>query len=232
MLSMFASLVATAALLPSALQLRPKVVGVRGSGVHLKEIPFDISFLRTAKKALRNALQEQDGILDDDARACVDALSAVNPSLPNPSEDNDLWSGKWTFSCASQAEGVLGRGSLQLDESGVLEMQCDVALDATGTPTTLRASGRVSAVADTVLELQCDSMELEAGATQELVTACSAALNLELKDDAGGGWAATPSPLRLAQLYLDQDMHIVRRVLGSDEDAELSGSPLVMFKAS
>lgn len=211
----------------AALQVAPHqpiTFSSRTAHVRMNEIPYDIKFLREAKTALRNAVDAQGGLLDEDALACVEALTAVNPSLPNPSEDNDLWSGKFSF-CTALFGGALGcRGTVVLEESGALEVQCKLALAGTGddATATLHVSGDVAADGDTSLALQEGSKLALQGAGPEIVAACAAAfpgLKLEVADD--GGFLAAPPSLTLSQLYLDQDMHIV-----SVADA----APLVLCK--
>ena len=61
---------ATFALAPSALRvpIGARTASVRCCTTEEREIPFDIYFLRSAKVALRRALQEDGGALDEELR--------------------------------------------------------------------------------------------------------------------------------------------------------------------
>lgn len=208
---------------------RAPFVPARMASPLANEIPYDIKFLRTAKAALRKALEEEGGALDDDARACVEALNVANPSLPNPAEDNDLWSGAWSFQTASLfSTAIRAEGSVNVDESGELELTC--TLTSGESVGTLSMQARVAAAADTVLELQCERIALS---SEALVSACSEAtgLSLEPTEDGAQWLASEPLPaLKLAQLYLDQDMHIVGRAALADGEDEATSDPLVLVK--
>ena len=218
------ALLAAIGLLPSApLAPHNSRVYTRAPFPRATEIPFDIHFLRGAKNALRKSLDEEGGVLVEDAQACVEALSAVNPSLPNPSEDSDLWSGTWSFATSSLLSSALAaEGSVVLSESGALELTCE--LTSAESSATLSVQGQVAAADDTVLELQCERIALS---SEALVAACAEATGLSLAE-AGGEWvAAAPLPsLKLAQRYLDQDTHIV----GALVEGERRDPPLVLFK--
>ena len=215
------------------------------------EIPFDVSFLRTAKFALRRALQEEGGTLSEDALACVGALAAVNPSLPNPSADDDLWADA-AFSMVSNSlvtrdsGHITQKGSAFVDVDGLggLEVSATLGLRAAEVEATasLHLTGKAAPAADTELELQCDSLTMTIdgdGATtsaedlEALVATCATAagMTLERKEaDEGASlqWAAaadTLPVLRLGQLYLDQSCHILVRL----KDGTAVDDPIVLF---
>ena len=232
-------LVAAVGLLPAPplLPRAPLASTRRAAFVRATEIPFDVHFLRAAKSALRRSLEDEGGLLTEDALETIGVLSDVNPSAPDPSADYDLWSGTWEFHIASLVSGPLeqrGRGSVVVDESGELELHCSLALGATGAPASLRVTGRVSAVADAVLELQCAQVVLSLeGQDETLVSACAQATGLELEPWADEWIGAQPLPaLRLAQLYLDQDCHVVRLSEDAAEQGQGQRDPVVLFKYS
>ena len=230
-------LVAAVGLLPAPplLPRAPLASTRRAAFVRATEIPFDVHFLRAAKSAVRRSLEDEGGLLTEDALETIKVLSDVNPSGPDPSADNDLWSGTWEFHIASLVSRPLeqrGRGSVVVEESGELELQCSLALGGTGAPASLRVTGRVSAVADAVLELQCEKVVLSLqGQDEKLVGACVQATGLKMEPSADEWIAASPLPaVRLAQLYLDQDCHIVRVSEDAAEQGQGQRDPLVLFK--
>ena len=197
----------------------------------LAEIPFDIQFLRTAKSALRQSLKESSGSLDEDALATIYALADVNPSKPNPAEDIDLWSGEWGFTTTIPlgAEQATLVGTADIGVDGAISLRCDVMMGG-ATAVTVELSGTVSDATDDVLELACDRVKLE-GSSEDAAKLVSDAMGWTI-DSEGLVSSALPT-LRLAQLYLDQDCHIVgplaEGAADDDEDARRR-RPLVLFK--
>ena len=201
-------------------------------------IPFDVQFLRTAKRALRRALAEEQGSLSEDALATVNALTVVNPTLPNPSEDRDLWSGSFdlvtTLLQSSDGTNSLQAGSATIDveeDSGRLNLLAQLTLLDSALPAELRLTGHVSVSGDAELTLTCESLaitaadEAEADKAEAMVATTAAAAGLTLERSADGSALAAVEPLptvRLGQLYLDQDCHIVK--------AQSGGEPFVLYR--
>jgi hypothetical protein len=205
------------------------------------EIPYDIHFLRAAKTAVSRALEDEGGLLDEDALATIGALADVNPSKPDPANDNDLWSGSWVFRTASLLSGPgsleqRSRGDVVLEESGALEVEVTLAVGAAGTPATLGVAGQISADGDDVLELECERVVLSTptddAEASAAVTSVAEAMGLTLERVSDAWVAAPPLPaLRLAQLYLDQDCHILGVLSGAEADVQRDPlQPLVLFK--
>lgn len=212
------------------------------------EIPFDVHFLRSAKAALRSALQQEGGVLDEDGLACVAALAVANPTLPNPSADDDLWA-DGSFSLLSGAISSMtsgrvvlrGAGEVKVDNLGGFEVSTTLGLttDANGEATaSLSAVGAATAVDDAELEVRCDQLTLAvdnvAGASPDelanLISTCAEATGLEFERPSSTApltWAAIeatlPAAARLRQLYLDQDCHILVRLEDSSEDEVAEG---------
>ena len=192
------------------------------------DIAVDVNFYKSAKIALRTALDEQDGALSDDALAMVDALADVNPTRPDPSEDNDLWSGSFDLASSALSVGSVrqrGSGSIEVDDDGkmMLFATLEASADEGGGALSLVLTGTLRASDDAELELACEQVglaQLEDADTEEtklLISACEGATGLsfaestsEVQPDLPRWDADAPLPtLRLAQLYLDQELHIV-----------------------
>ena len=148
----------------------------------------------------------------------LSALSQANPSLPNPSADNDLWSGSFALASASLTSDLSfeqrAAASVVIDEHGGMELSADVSLSEL--PATLSLSGSVSPAGDTELQLEFKSLTLTlpedvADAASSLMAiktyADAAGLSLERSADEKCVWASTePIPaITLGQIYLDQD---------------------------
>jgi hypothetical protein len=212
------------------------------------EIPFDVHFLRSAKRALKQALRQESGALDEDALACVDALAVANPTMPNPSADDDLWA-DGSFALLSDAFSgatsgrIVQRGAALVDVDGLGGFELSATLGLM-TPTSEAAAslhivGTASAVGDAELELRCDQLTVAvddaAGASADelasLLSACAEAAGLQLEHAGTPSslkWAADKAsfpPVRLGQLYLDQDCHILVRL----EDGARLDQPIVLF---
>jgi len=104
-----------------------------------------------------------------------------------------------------------GSGSISVDASGELDLQCALMLGAAATPATLRCAGSVTADGDDVLLLRCASITLTLSAdvageeAAALVAACAEATGCGF-ERAPDEWVVTPPlPTRwLLQMYLDQ----------------------------
>ena len=210
----------------------------------LKELAVDVHFYKQAKKALRAALAAEAGVLSADALAMVAALAEVNPTRPTPSEDADLWSGSFSLSSATLSLSggtVLQRDSIvEVDDDGKLLLLATVDAaaggDAEGGALSVAFTGQLRAIGDACLELTCEQLGLaqvqdaDAAGTAALVAACEAALGLKFSLGSSAvepkipRWnVETPMPtLRLAQCYLDQELHVVRWSVGGGQE----GSPL------
>ena len=194
----------------------------RHASPRAEDIAVDVSFYRAAKTALRAALTEEGGLLSEDAIAMVEALAAVNPTRPDPSEDFDLWSGKFELSSSSLSLA----GMVQEAVACISISKDDGALELAGT---LRAtdgsrlrvvlSGCIEPTGDATLKLDRPALRLQgfegtdgAGAAA-MVAAVGAELALTFAevDDAELEWTAdtTLPDMSLSQLYLDQDLHIL-----------------------
>ena len=192
------------------------LLAVRCGHIVAREIPYDVAFLRGCKAALRKSLAVDSGLLSEDALAAVEALAAVNPSLPDPSSDADLWSGEFelltnTFSAAAHGVEQLARPAVQIAEDGSVTLSATIG-QSSGDGTPLSISGSLRATEDAMLALSCTA-QLAPTASGEIRAACAAASGLAF---GSSEQAADPSAeLALRILYLDQDLHILE--LGGDE---------------
>lgn len=220
------------------------IAAARHRAPRLEEIAIDVGFYKSAKAALRTALDVDLGTLSEDAVAMIDALSEVSPTRPDPAEDNDLWSGSFSLSTSTLAlpgSGVVQQAgaAVEVDDDGRLLLLATIgSAENTDAAVSVCLTGNLTVAADDELELACDQLGLaqvedsdEAGAAA-LVAACEAALGITLSvgsSDVQPGlarWNAEPPlpKLRLSQLYLDQELHVVRwKPIGTAEEGCAGG---------
>ena len=204
--------------------------------IEAAEIPFDIHFLRSAKSALQCALAEEDGVLDDDAKATVDALALANPTDPDPSSDVDLWSGDFTLATSTLSfDGGLvtqrGAASVSVDEHGELSLDATLVLGQPVAPASLSLVGRLRAVGNDQLELMSARLTVSCSAEATIIAACGETVGLTFqRGTRDSEWIVEPTlpPLRLHQRYLDQDCHILQL----DEHLAGQSPTVVLFKRS
>ena len=202
-------------------------------------IPFDVHFLRTAKTALRRALLSGDmpRQLDGDGIACIEALSVVNPTEPDPSTDADLWSGAFELLTPSlEREGVVQRmAAVTITEDGALRLLAALVVGPGAARAEVSASGRANATGDASLVLTWEDLRLSlhtASPDDALLSLCSSSIGgLRREPDEGDGvarWAvadaSTLPQLELEQVYLDQDMHILRRSQSAEDPWASTGA--------
>lgn len=195
----------------------------RHDAIRAEEIPVSVSFYRTAKAALRNALAAEAGVLSEDAAAMVSALYDVNPTRPDPATDADLYSG--SFDIASALSHSAGAGKLTVDDDGGLQLSAAISEDGDAT-LALTVAGSVRPTADAELSMTVESVSLAAAddacpvGVAALVAVCSAATGLRFEAVESTWMAQPPLPsLRLQQLYLDQELHVVQWVLGDEAES-------------
>lgn len=136
-----------------------------------------------------------------------------------------------------------GDATVEIDGSGRVELSASLGLGDAATSASLRLSGSLNAVADAALQLSMDSVcvdfppcnEGEVDDAAALVAACADAIpGLEFVRHATSpsSWVAATQlpPLRLSQLYLDQDTHIVQLELAEiPEQLEMQAAgPMVL----
>ena len=112
-------------------------------------------------------------------------------------------------------------GTADIGVDGAISLRCDVMMGG-ATAVTVELSGTVSDATDDVLELACDRVKLE-GSSEDAAKLVSDAMGWTI-DSEGLVSSALPA-LRLAQLYLDQDCHIVGPLAEGAADDEDRASP-------
>ena len=247
------SLPCAAAALASASYTPTRVV-LRTSLLTASEIDFSPTFLRAAKAALRQSLDSDGGHLSEDASATILALASVNPTNPDPSNDDDLWTGEFSLATAPLSSLVsalplqMSHGCLRISTSSedgghVLELTASgvVAADASTSVTAaeLRLVGRIKVVGDADLELQPESLILRSASPgcdvdDGLLQTCKqAGFAFDSSSANDGEWAVPPDDLpsaRYRQLYLDQDCHILLRQDIDGAAEPMHTAPWVLFK--
>ena len=207
---------------------------VRAEQPCAQEISVDVEFYRKAKMALRAALHADAGMLSEDALAMISALSAVNPTRPDPSADEDLWSGHFELAssmiAALNSPVVQAGAAVDIGDDGAVTLAATLrAREEMAQDVKVNLQAHLHAISDAELELNCHELLLHAesdtAAVRSVVEACSTAAGVALqRADEGDGcrWEASAklASLRLAILYLDQDLHVARWRTADDKAAE------------
>jgi len=197
--------------------------------------------VRRAKAAIRAALEKEGGIVSEDMECVVEGLHTVNPTAPNPAADIDLWAGDFELLthnfgsiCTSRSRlvKISEEGAIPSDQSGCVPVTINAELDCRGMPICMAASGALRIRSPDVLLLSLSSVRLSSGAVHQQPQAerqvcedlCShffprATLSWNVSASHLDCLSQEDSPLldvELTQLYLDQDLHIMRpsRCLG------------------
>lgn len=185
--------------------------------------------LRAVKAALRAGLRAEAGKVSEDALAVVDGLQGVNPAAPDPSADTDLWTGDWLLLTAQA--GTQCTVQISADPTGersATAHRAEVRSLIDGHPALrLHAEGVLSPARPDALAFRVVSVSLAPEGGDDSaggLDACEALLRewlpqAGLERTAGAAvptWSATAAgtdslaEFELGQLYLDQDLHILR----------------------
>mmetsp|Transcript_157027 Transcript_157027/g.273454 ORF Transcript_157027/g.273454 Transcript_157027/m.273454 type:complete len:333 (+) Transcript_157027:73-1071(+) len=185
-----------------------------------------VKFLRVAKKGIYKSLEEEDGILNEDALTTLKVLNEQNPCYPKPTADNDMWSGKWRLMTSVLAcDGMRQHlpSSVIVEEDGNLTLESTVSFGPSEVQALLQLTGSVSAKTDNdlLLRIQKLTLTLKEGDKEKVaelaptVTEC-AKENFGIKlvqDEEAAAWhGELPMPKTpLTIEYLDQDFHVMEK---------------------